>query len=86
MVKDFPRNSFNYSMNEIAEYSMRQDAGQVSNSAVENRGMAPINFYSSQSIKKVENPVLVKKQGVPLPLEYQQSHQRPSYHLTIKPS
>lgn len=85
ITKDLPRNSFNYSMNEIAEYSMRHD-GQGSNMLMENNGKGQVSFSTPNSAKKIDNPILVKQQGVPLPLEYQQNHHRPSYHLAVKPS
>ena len=52
----------------------------------EMQGKGVVSFSTSNSAKKIENPIIVKQQGVPLPLEYQQNHHRPSYHLTVKPT
>jgi hypothetical protein len=60
-------------MNELTEYSMRYEGGMG-----ENSGKGMVSFSANDSAKKIDNPIVVKQRGVPLPLEYQQNHHRPS--------
>ena len=53
MGKEMQRNSFNYSMNEIAEYSMRHEGGQQSNGFGESRGKQQVSFRMSNSANKI---------------------------------